>query len=191
MKVLAINGSARKGGNTADMINKVLAQLEAEGIETQMIELGGKKIHGCLACGKCAELQNKRCVMDNDCLNECMEAMLEADGIILGSPTYFATISTEMSALIDRAGMVGLVNDSLFARKVGASVVTARRGGAMQTFNTLNSFFFISQMIVPGSRYWNMGFGEAKGEALNDDEGIRTMKILGQNMAWLMKKLHA
>ncbi|XXJ18208.1 flavodoxin family protein [Desulfovibrio caledoniensis] len=190
MKVVAFNGSARKGGNTANMIERALAKLEAQGIETEMIELGGKKMHGCIACYKCAENKDRRCAVNNDFVNECIEAMDAADGILLASPTYFATITTEMSALIDRAGMVGLVNGSMFARKVGAAIVTARRGGAMQTFNTLNSFFFIQQMVVPGSRYWNMGFGREKGEVLNDQEGMQTMDILGDNMAWLMHKLN-
>ena len=189
MKVVAFNGSARKGGNTAEMIKKVFAELEAEGIETELVELAGKKMHGCVACYKCAQNKDGRCAVDNDFVNECIAKMNEADGIILGSPTYFATISTEMSALIDRAGMVSLVNGSTLARKVGAGVVAARRGGAIQTFNTLNAFFFINQMVVPGSRYWNMGFGREKGEILKDDEGMETMSILGKNMAWLMKKL--
>ncbi|WP_316898445.1 flavodoxin family protein [Pseudodesulfovibrio indicus] len=189
MKVVAFNGSARKGGNTADMIKRVFVKLEAQGIETEMIELAGKKMHGCIACYKCAENKDRRCAVKNDFLNECIEAMETADGIILGSPTYFATITTEMSALIDRAGMVSLVNGNMLARKVGAAVVAARRGGAMQTFNTLNSLFFIQQMIVPGSRYWNMGFGRETGEVLKDEEGMLTMDILGDNMAWLMKKL--
>jgi len=189
MKVVGINGSARKGGNTADMIKTVFQKLEAEGIETQLIEMGGKKVRGCIACYKCFENKDRQCAVDNDFINECITAMDEADGILLGSPTYFASVSTEMSALIDRAGMTALANDSMFARKVGASVVAARRGGAMQVFNTLNSFFFIEQMVVPGSRYWNMGFGREKGEVMNDAEGIQTMEILGDNMAWLMKKL--
>ncbi|AMK09865.1 MAG: flavodoxin family protein [Pseudodesulfovibrio sp.] len=189
MKVVAFNGSARKGGNTADMIKRVFVKLEAQGIETEMIELAGKKMHGCIACYKCAENKDRRCAVKNDFLNECIAAMETADGIILGSPTYFATITTEMSALIDRAGMVSLVNGGMLARKVGAAVVAARRGGAMQTFNTLNSLFFIQQMIVPGSRYWNMGFGRETGEVLKDEEGMLTMDILGDNMAWLMKKL--
>ncbi|MBG0790174.1 MAG: flavodoxin family protein [Desulfovibrionaceae bacterium] len=189
MKVVAFNGSARKGGNTAEMIKRVFTELEAEGIETELVELAGKKMHGCVACSKCAENKDGRCSVDNDFVNECIAKMTEADGIILGSPTYFATISTEMSALIDRAGMVSLVNGGLLARKVGAGVVAARRGGAIQTFNTLNAFFFINQMVVPGSRYWNMGFGHEKGEVLKDDEGMETMAVLGKNMAWLMKKL--
>ncbi|WP_207260946.1 flavodoxin family protein [Desulfovibrio sp. Huiquan2017] len=189
MKVVAFNGSARKGGNTAEMIKRVLAKLEAQGIETEMIELAGKKMHGCIACYKCAEKKDRRCAVKDDFLNECIEAMEAADGILLASPTYFATITTEMSALIDRAGMVGMVNDSMYARKVGAAIVTARRGGAMQTFNTINAFFSSQQMIVPGSRYWNMGFGREKGEVLKDEEGMLTMDILGDNMAWLLHKI--
>lgn len=189
MKVVAFNGSARKGGNTAEMIKRVLAKLEAQGIETEMIELAGKKMHGCIACYKCAENKDHRCAVKDDFLNECIEAMEAADGVLLASPTYFATVTTEMSALIDRAGMVGMVNDSLYARKVGAAIVTARRGGAIQTFNTINAFFFSQQMIVPGSRYWNMGFGREKGEVLKDDEGLLTMDVLGENMAWLLHKI--
>jgi len=189
MKVVGINGSSRKGGNTAIMIKRVFAELEAEGIETELIELSGKKMRGCIACYKCVENKDRRCGITNDFMNECIEAMDNADGIILGSPTYFANISTEMKALIDRAGVVGRVNDDMFARKVGAGVVTRRRGGAMQAFNALNTFFFIEQMIVPGSRYWNMGDGMDKGDVSKDDEGMETMEILGKNMAWLMKKL--
>nr|WP_287411941.1 flavodoxin family protein [Pseudodesulfovibrio sp.] len=189
MKVVAFNGSARKGGNTKEMINRVFTKLEAEGIETELIELGGKKMHGCIACMKCFKNKDRKCAVKNDFVNDCIAAMDDADGIILGSPTYFATISTEMSALIDRAGMVARANDDMFARKVGASVAVARRGGAIQTFNTLNAFFFIGQMVVPGSHYWNMGFGMNKGEITQDVEGMETMDILGKNMAWLMKKL--
>lgn len=189
MKVVAINGSARKGGNTAEMIKAVFERLEAEGIETEMIELSGKKMHGCIACYKCFENKDRRCAVDNDFVNDCIEAMDNADAVILGSPTYFANVSPEIKALIDRAGMVALANDSMFARKVGAAVVAVRRGGSMQVFNALNSFFFIEQMVVPGSRYWNMGIGREKGEVLNDAEGMETMKILGDNMAWLMKKV--
>lgn len=189
MKVVAINGSARKNGNTADMIKVVLAELEAKGIETEMIQLGGKKLAGCKACGLCSKNKDRRCAVDNDFGNECIEAMDKADGIILASPTYFANVSTEMKALIDRAGMVGLVNDSMFARKVGAGVVAKRRGGAQEAFNALNAFFLIEQMIVPGSRYWNVGIGREKGEVQNDQEGLDTMKTLGENMAWLMQKL--
>ncbi len=153
------------------------------------MQLAGKKISGCIACGKCFENKDKRCVVANDILNECMEKMLEADGIILASPTYFADISANMKALIERSGFVARANNDMFRRKVGASVVAVRRGGAIHAFDSMNHFFFISQMIVPGSSYWNVGIGLEPGEVKDDEEGLATMKTLGTNMAWLMKKL--
>jgi multimeric flavodoxin WrbA len=139
---------------------------------------------------KCWENKDQRCSVNNDILNACIEKMIEADGIILGSPTYFANVSTELKALIDRAGMTSIANDRMFSRKVGAAVVAARRAGAIHVFNSINHFFFIGQMIVPGSIYWNMGFGLDKGEVEKDDEGLNTMKSLGENMAWILKKIH-
>jgi multimeric flavodoxin WrbA len=115
--------------------------------------------------------------------------MLGADGILLGSPTYVADVSPEIKALIDRAGMVGRANDDMFRRKVGAAVVAVRRAGAIHAFDTLNHFFLIMEMIVPGSSYWNIAIGREKGEVEKDAEGIQTMKILGQNMAWVLKKI--
>jgi len=190
MKVIAFNGSARKDGNTAILLNYVLAELHKEGIETELYQLAGKKIRGCIACYKCAENLDQRCSFRNDDLNECVEGMIEADGIILGSPTYFTDVTAEMKALIDRAGMVAKVNGDMFRRKVGAAVVAVRRAGSIHVFDTLNHFFFISQMIVPGSIYWNVGIGRNVGEVEKDDEGIRTMTVLGENMAWLLKKTH-
>jgi multimeric flavodoxin WrbA len=190
MKVVAFNGSARKDGNTAILINHVFKELEEEEIETELIQLAGAKIHGCIACMKCFENKDQRCSVKDDVVNDCIEKMLAADGIILGSPTYFANISTEMKALIDRAGMVSRANSNMLTRKVGAAVVAARRAGSIHVFNSINHFFFIGQMIVPGSSYWNVGFGRQKGEVEKDDEGIETMKDLGRNMAWLLKKLH-
>jgi len=190
MKVVAFNGSARKDGNTAILIGYVLRELEAEGIETEMIQLSGSRIHGCIACMKCFENKDRRCSVKDDIANDCIEKMLAADGIILGSPTYFANVSTEMKALIDRAGMVSRANSDMLARKVGAAVVAARRAGAIHVFNSINHFFFIGQMIVPGSSYWNIGMGRQKGEVEKDEEGIQTMKNLGRNMAWLLKKLN-
>ncbi len=189
MKVVAFNGSARKNGNTAILINYVLRELEQEGIETELVQLAGKKIRGCIACMKCFENKDQRCSVTDDVLNSCIEKMIEADGIILGSPTYFANVSTEMKALIDRAGMTSIANDRMFKRKVGAAVVAVRRAGAIHVFNSINHFFFIGQMIVPGSIYWNMGFGLDKGEVEKDEEGVETMKVLGENMAWLLKKI--
>jgi len=188
MKVVAFNGSARKDGNTAILIKTVLAELEKEGIETELVQLAGKKIRGCIACFKCFVNKNQRCSVEKDVLNDCIEKMVGVDGIILGSPTYFANISTELKALIDRAGMVAIANGDMYRRKVGAAVVAVRRGGAIHAFNSINHFFFISQMMVPGSRYWNMGFGLEKGEVEKDEEGLRTMQVLGENMAWLLKK---
>ena len=189
MKVVAFNGSARKDGNTAILIRYVFKKLEAEGIETELIQLSGSKIHGCIACMKCFKNKDQRCSVKEDNANECIEKMLGADGIILGSPTYFANVSTEMKALIDRAGMVSRANSDMLARKVGAAVVAVRRAGAIHVFNSINHFFFIGQMIVPGSSYWNLGMGREKGEVEKDEEGIQTMKDLGRNMAWLLKKL--
>ena len=190
MKVVAFNGSARKDGNTAILINHVLQELEKKGIETELVQFKGKKIRGCVACMKCFENKNQRCSVDSDDLNSFVEKMIAADGIILGSPTYFANVSTEMKALIDRAGMTGIANNRMFRRKVGAAVVAVRRGGAIHVFNSINHFFFIGEMIVPGSIYWNMGFGLDKGQVETDDEGLNTMKVLGENMAWLLKKIH-
>ncbi len=190
MKVIGFNGSARKDGNTAILINYVLKELEKEGIETELYQLSGKKIRGCMACRKCAENLDQRCVVKDDVLNNCIEKMLESDGIILGSPTYFADLTTETKALIDRAGTVAKANGSLFKRKVGAGVVAARRGGSIHTFDSLNHFFLINQMIIPGSMYWNISFGREKGEVEKDEEGVQIMKVLGENMAWLLKKIH-
>ncbi len=189
MKVIAFNGSARKEGNTALLLNTVLKELEAEGIRTEMYSLAGKPIQGCIACYKCFENKNKRCAVEKDIINECIAKMVEADGILLGSPTYFADVSAGMKALIERSGMVARANGDLYQRKVGAAVVVARRAGAFHVFNSLNAFFLISQMIVPGSSYWNLAYGRQPGEAANDEEGMKTMKQLGQNMAWLMKQL--
>jgi multimeric flavodoxin WrbA len=188
MKVVAFNGSARKDGNTAILIREVFTELEAEGIETEMIQLAGKTIHGCTACRKCFENKNQRCAIDNDFANECIEKMLEADGIILASPTYFADVTTEIKALIDRAGYVARANPDMLKRKVGAAVVAVRRAGSIHTFDSINHFFLISQMIVPGSSYWNLGIGRAIGDVEQDKEGMETMRTLGRNMAWLLKR---
>jgi multimeric flavodoxin WrbA len=188
MKVIAFNGSARKQGNTAILINAVFDELKAEGIDTELYELAGKPLKGCIACLQCIENKDQRCAVKDDILNECIEKMLAADGIILGSPTYFSDVTSGTRALIERSGYVARANDNMFKRKVGAGVVAVRRAGAIHAFNSLNLFFLISQMIVPGSSYWNLGMGREIGEVKNDSEGMQTMKVLGQNMAWLLKK---
>jgi len=188
LKVVALNGSARKGGNTAILLGYVLKELEKEGIATELVEMSGAKIHGCLACSECSRKKDKRCGQRGDMGNAFIEKMEQADGILLGSPTYVTDVSTEMKALIDRACLVGRANGGMFRRKVGAAVVAVRRAGATHAFDTLNHFFLISEMIVPGSTYWNIGVGLQAGDVERDVEGIETMKALGRNMAWLLKK---
>jgi multimeric flavodoxin WrbA len=190
MKVVGFNGSARKDGNTALLIRSVFDVLEAEGIETEMLQLARKRIQGCIACYQCFENKDKRCAVKDDVLNECIGKMLDADGVILGSPTYFADLSASTKALIERAGMVARANDHMFKRKVGAAVIAVRRAGATHVLSSINYFFLISQMIVPGSSYWNLAIGKDKGEVSGDEEGMATMRDLGQNMAWLLGKLH-
>ncbi len=191
MKVVAINGSPRKNGNTSILINMVLEELTKEGIEAETIQLGGEKVRGCTACMQCVKGKNKRCVIEEDIINECIAKMSEADGIILGSPTYFVNVTTEMKALIDRAGFVARANGDMFQRKAGAAVVAVRRAGSVHVFDALNHFFLIGQMIVPGSRYWNMGIGLDKGDVEKDEEGIHIMQALGKNMAWLLKCINS
>ncbi len=188
MKVIAFNGSARKDGNTSILIKTVLERIEAAGIETELIWLGNKPLGGCIACYKCLKNKDGRCAQ-NDVINQYLEKMLQAHGIILGSPTYFADVSCNMKALIERCGMVSRVNGDMLKRKVGAAVVAVRRAGAYHVFSSLNSFFLIGQMIVVGSSYWNLGRGKDPGEVRDDAEGMKTMTDLGDNMAWLLKKM--
>lgn len=189
MRAIAINGSARKDGNTTNLINVVFKELRKEKIETELIELAGNNIQSCLACGKCFENKDKKCIIENDILNDLINKMVEADAIILGSPTYFANVSSGMKAVIDRAGSVGLANNFLYAKKIGAAIVTARRSGSTNAFDAMNRFFLYQQMIIPGSSSWNEGFGSQPGDVNNDVEGIGIMNVLGQNMAWLMNKI--
>jgi multimeric flavodoxin WrbA len=188
MKVVAFNGSPRKEGNTNSLICKVLAELENEGIDTELIHLKGP-LNGCIACFKCFENHDGKCALDKDIINECIKKMVQADGIILGSPTYFSDLTPELKALIDRSGFVAKANNDMFRQKVGAAVVAVRRAGAIHVFDSINHFFLISQMIIPGSSYWNIGVGLEEKDVEKDIEGLETMKVLGQNMAWLMKKI--
>ena len=189
MKVVAFNGSARRGGNTAILLRHVMTELEKEGIETELVEMAGQTIHGCLACRKCSTRMDRLCSQAGDFGNVCIEKMDAADGVLLGSPTYVTDVSPEMKALIDRACLVARANGGMFRRKVGAGVVAVRRAGAIHAFDALNHFFLIGEMIVPGSSYWNIGIGMEKGDVEKDAEGIATMHTLGRNMAWLLKKL--
>ena len=189
MKVVAFNGSPRKRGNTYHAIQTVFKVLKKEGIKTELIQLGGADIKPCRACFKCFKNKNLRCVQ-NDKINSFIEKMIGAEGIIIGSPTYFSNVSPEVKSLIDRAGLVARANEHLFKRKVGAAVIAARRAGATHVYSSINFFFGISHMIIPGSSYWNLGIGLNPGDILKDKEGIATFKDLGQNMAWLLKKLY-
>lgn len=190
MKVLAINSSARKDGNTAILINTVFEELNKEGIETEMIQLSGKIIEPCKACWACGGQKN--CVHKNDCFQEIFEKMTKADGIILGSPVYTANISANMQAFLERAAVVTDMNSSekLFQHKAGAAVVAARRGGALNALDAMNHFFMLQNMFLVGSSYWPMAYGQMPGDVLKDEEGINTMRTLGQNMAYLLKTIH-
>ncbi|MBK5211288.1 MAG: flavodoxin family protein [Coriobacteriia bacterium] len=190
MKILAINGSARKKGNTHDMLVAALAPLEAVGHECEMVSLAAEDVRGCTACGKCKEKRDRACHGRKDFIAEIMGKVWEADVLFLGSPTYFGDVSTEMKAFIDRIGYVAMANGGLLRRKVGAAVVTARRGGAIHTFDTINHLFTISEMVTVGSSYWNVGLGAPIGAVKeNDEEGMETMRKLGENTAWLLEKL--
>jgi len=190
MKVVAFNGSARKDGNTAILLNRVLEELVGEGIETELIQFAGEPIAGCIACYKCQKNKDLRCAVNTDKVNDYLAKMQQADGILLGSPTYIADITTSMKAFIERITIVSRANGDMLKRKMGAAVVAVRRAGAIHAFSSLNDFFLINQMIIPGSSYWNIGIGRNPGEVKNDNEGLQTMKTLGQNMAWLLKKIH-
>jgi multimeric flavodoxin WrbA len=191
MKVVAINGSPRKQGNTRVLLEKVLEPLARAGWQTEIVQLGGRSIHGCRACYQCMERQDGQCASGKDDFNGIFEAMLGADAIVLGSPTYFSGVSTEMKALIDRSGFVAMANGCAFAGKIGAAVVAVRRGGATHAFDSMNHLFFISQMVVPGSTYWNMGYGLEEGSVAQDAESLRNMDQLGQAIAWLGKAVAA
>lgn len=190
MKVIGFNGSGRKDGNTALLLNTVLEELSKEGIETELVQLAGRAPQGCIACYNCFENKDQKCAVTTDNLNEYLEKMIKADGIVLGSPVYFTDVSAGIKALIERCGMVSLANGGLLKRKVGAAVVAVRRAGAVRTFDTLNNLFLHAQMIIAGSSYWNVGIGRDPGQVKEDEEGMRTMQTLGKNMAWLLKKIH-
>jgi len=190
MKVIGINCSPRKKGNTEILIREVFKSLEENRIKTEFFQLGGKKVNGCIACMKCREAKDGQCHQDNEILNRCIKKMVEADSIIIGSPTYFSDLSTEAKALIDVAGYSLRGAGNPLKKKLGAAVVSVRRTGAMHAFDSINHFFLINEMIIPGSSYWNIGIAREKGEVADDEEGMKTMRVLGENMAWLLKRLN-
>jgi multimeric flavodoxin WrbA len=191
MKVVIFNASPRKEGNTSLCLNLVMDELKAEGIECEYIWIGMEKLHGCRSCYKCFENKDRQCSFKDDKMNEYIDKIFEADGIILGSPTYFADVSTNMKALIERVGLVSKANEGALKHKVGAAVVAVRRAGAVHVFSSINYFFLIAQMIVVGSSYWNLGIGLDPGDVKNDEEGTQTFKNLGKNFAFVLKKINA
>jgi len=191
MKVIAINGSPRKDGNTFHAINGVCEQLQAQGIECEILHIGDKPVRGCTACGSCTKNQNEECVLKGDDLNEWIQKIKGADGLILGSPVYFAAVAGTMKCFLDRAFYVAGANGGLFRHKIGVSVVADRRAGGVSTYNQLNNYINYAEMFMPSGNYWNVTYGRAPGDNLQDVEGMQTMRILGKNMAWLMKSIEA
>jgi multimeric flavodoxin WrbA len=187
MKVIGFNGSPRKDGNTSILIKNVFRELEKQGIGTELVQLSEKEIRGCIACYKCIENRDRRCAVKNDAANEYIEKMLEAEGMILGSPVYFNDVTPEMKALIDRTGYVARANGRMFKKKVGASVAAVRRSGAVHTLDTINHFFLSGEMIIVGRV---IGVGRERGEVEKDEEGMQLAKTLGQRMAWLLERIH-
>jgi multimeric flavodoxin WrbA len=191
MKVVAFNGSPRKNGNTAGSLKKVISELEKQGIETELIQVGKEKIRGCLSCFTCLKNQNERCATEDDPVNDWIQKMKKADGILLGSPVYFSGVAGTMKSFLDRAFFVISMNNSLLRHKVGASVVALRRSGGIPTLDTLNHYLLYSEMIIPGSNYWNVAHGMNPGEMEQDGEGNQIMEVLGKNMAGLLKLMEA
>jgi len=189
MRVIGVNGSPRKNGNTDYIMKVVLDCLKAEGIETEIVQIGGEIVRGCKACNSCVQRKDGKCIISDDGLNELLAKLKDADGILLGSPTYFSDITPEMKAFIDRSGKVSSANGGFFARKAGAAVTAVRRGGAAHSLDSMNHWLHIQQTYIVGSSYWNMVYCREIGEAAKDEEGIRTVKTLGQNMAYLLQRL--
>ena len=187
MKVVGFNGSARKKGNTACSLKTVFAELEKAGIETEMIHVGKEKVQGCIACYTCVKKQNEACAIKDDPVNEWIQKMKAADGILLGSPVYFSGVAGKMKSFLDRAFFVSTANGGLFRHKVGAAVAAVRRSGGIPTVDTLNHYINYSEMIMPSSNYWNVAHGLTPGEMEQDGEGKQIMEVLGRNMAWIMK----
>lgn len=187
MKTFAINGSPKADGNTATAMKTVLAEIERQGIETELVTIGQKVVRGCTACGTCGRERNRKCVFDGDEVNALLPKMIEADAILIGSPTYYSGVNGTMKAFLDRTFYVAANNDGLFRHKVGASVVAVRRSGGIPTFDQLNKYWQISEMLSVGSSYWNVIHGTVPGEAPQDEEGMHVMRTLGRNIAWLLK----
>jgi multimeric flavodoxin WrbA len=191
MKIVAINGSPRKEGNTALALGAMAEVLTKEGIEVEIIHIGNKSVHGCMGCGSCGRNRNRQCIITGDPVNETVQKMIAADGIILGSPVYYAGIAGTMKCFLDRAFYVAGANGGLFNGKVGTAVVSARRSGTTPTFAGLNYYLTIANMFVAGSGYWNNVHGAGAGEAMYDGEGLQTVRNAARNMTWFLKMKQA
>ncbi len=188
MKVLAINGSPNPKGNTAAMLQETLRICEEAGHTTELYQAGGRAVRGCTACGGCSK-NIGRCATD-DWMNELYPKMAAADAILMGSPTYFADLTPELKAVIDRTGFISRRDGMRFSRKIGAAIVPVRRSGAIHVLDSIQHFFLINDMIVPGSTYWNMSLGLKPGDCGQDEEGLQTLRRLGENIIWLLEKLN-
>jgi multimeric flavodoxin WrbA len=187
MKVVGFNGSPRKDGNTAILMNHLFRELKKEGIETELVSLSEKELQGCMGCYRCFENKDRRCAVKKDAANECIEKITNADGIVLGSPAHFIDVTPKMKALIDRTGFVALANDRMYRNKIGASLVPFRRSGAMHTVDSMNHFFLSMEIIIAGR---GIVVGREKGEVEKDEEGMKIVENLGKRMAWILKKVH-
>ncbi len=191
MKVIAINGSPKKEGNTCHALKMVGDELIASGIEFEILHIGHKMIHGCTACGKCAENKDEKCSLGNDGLNQWIQMVKAADGIVLGSPVHYSGIGGTMKCFLDRLFYVSGSNGNLLRHKVAAAVVAVRRTGGSATLDSLYHYLTYAEMIVATSRYWNVIHGRTPGEVSSDGEGVQVMRVLGKNMAWLLKMKEA
>ncbi len=191
MKVIAFNGSPRKNGNTNRALEVVLQEIAKEGIDTELVQMGCEDLAPCQACNVCVQKKDRKCKRKDDKVNEWIQKMIAADGIIIGSPVYFGSMTAQTKAFVDRVGFVNRANGNLFRRKVGAAVTVNRRAGALATFQSINDFFLIGEMVVVGSSYWNVINALKPGDIEQDEEGLRTMQDLGRNMAWLIKRINA
>jgi len=192
MKVVAINGSPKNNGNTAQLIDTITQELAKENISTEVLHIGNKTIRGCFGCGACAKNQDERCVAkDDEYVNECIQKMKEADGILIGTPVHWAGIAGTMKSFLDRAFYVSSANGNLFRHKVGASIVAVRRSGGVSTFDAMNHYLNYAEMILPTSNYWNVAHGRVPGEVHEDFEGIQIARVMGKNMAWTLKVMQS
>jgi len=191
MKVIAINGSPNKEGNTFHALNMVGNELKENGIEFEILHIGHKMIHGCMGCGKCSINKDEKCVIKTDDMNQWIQQIKDIDGIIIGSPVYYSGIPGTMKSFLDRLFYVSGSNGGLLRQKVGAAVVAVRRTGGSVTFDSLNHYLTYSEMIIATSNYWNVIHGRVAGEVNKDDEGKQIMRVLGKNMAWLLKMKEA